>query len=264
MVNERYNLNFSPVKTLFYIALFFFGVTASAQNEALFNKATEAYNVGEYQNAINGYLEILDNGEHSAELYYNLGNAYYKLNQIAPSIYYYEKALLLKPNDAEVENNLAYARNMTLDAIDTIPETGLSKIYDNIVGFLSFDQWSYAAVFFMILFVLLYIAFYYFRYSSRKRLAFVTSIVALLISVTSVVFAFLQYNLYKADQPAIVFASESSVKSEPNLRSQEAFALHEGTKVNILEELNEWKKIRIADGTTGWIPSEDIKTLKDF
>jgi len=252
------------VKKILFIGILLITVIGYAQGEALFNRATEAYNAGDYQKAIDNYLEILEDGQHSAELYYNLGNTYYKLNQIAPSIYYYEKALLLKPNDVEITNNLAYAQNMTLDAIDTMPETGLSKIYQNVVGFLSFDQWAYVGVVFMVLFVLLYIAFYYFRYSSRKRIAFITSIITLLICIVSVVFAFVQYNKFKADRPAIVFANESSVKSEPNKRSQEAFALHEGTKVNVLDELNDWKKIRIADGTTGWIPSEDIKLLKDF
>ena len=253
------------MKKLITILILLFGIAiAQAQEEALFNRATEAYNVGEYQTAVDSYLEILDNGKHSAELYYNLGNAYYKLNQIAPSIYYYEKALLLNPGDAEISNNLAYAQNMTLDAIDKMPETGLAKIYANFIGLLSFDQWGYAAIIFMILFVVLYIAFYYFRYSSRKRIAFVSSIICLLIAIASVVFAFLQYNKFSSDMPAIVFASEVSVKSEPNKRSQEAFTLHEGTKVSVLDELNEWKKIRLSDGTTGWIPSEDIKLLKDF
>ena len=171
---------------------------------------------------------------------------------------------MLRPNDEEIKNNLAYANNMTLDAIETLPETGLSNIYKNIVGQLSFDQWAYLAVAFVILFVFLYIAFYYFRYSSRKRISFVISIVALFLSVVALVFAILQYNKFKDDMPAIVFADESSVKAEPNARSQEAFALHEGTKVNVLEELNDWKKIKIADGSIGWIPAEDIKELKDF
>lgn len=237
---------------------------ASAQNEVLFDRATEAYNGGEYQEAVDNYLEILENGQHSAELYYNLGNTYYKLNQIAPSIYYYEKALLLKPNDREVKNNLSYARNMTLDAIDEMPQTGLSKIYDSVIGLLSYDQWSYVAVVFMLLFVLLYIAFYYFRYASRKRTAFVTSMVSLIFAIVAFVFAYTQYNTFQTDRPAIVFAEETSVKAEPNKKSQEAFALHEGTKVNVLDQLNDWQKIRIADGTTGWIPKEDIKLLKDF
>ncbi len=252
------------MKKIVHILTFLITFTVAAQNEAIFDRATEAYNAGEYQTAVDSYLEILDNGQHSPELYYNLGNAYYKLNQIAPSIYYYEKALLLKPNDSEIKNNLSYARNMTLDAIETMPETGFAKIYNNLLGFLSFDQWGYVAVVFVFLFVLLYIAFYYFRYSSRKRSAFVLSIVSLFIAIVSLVFAYVEYNAFKADRPAIVFAQEVSVKAEPNNTSQEAFALHEGTKVIILDALNEWKKIRIADGTMGWIPSEDIKMLKDF
>ena len=97
------------MKKLLSVVIFLFGLVAFGQNETLFNQATEAYNEGAYQKAVDNYLEILDNGQHSAELYYNLGNSYYKLNQIAPSIYYYEKALLLRPNDEEIKNNLAYA-----------------------------------------------------------------------------------------------------------------------------------------------------------
>jgi len=252
------------LKKLGYILILIMSFTAFAQNDALFNRATGAYNDGKYQAAVDNYLEILDNGKHSAELYYNLGNAYYKLNQIAPSIYYYEKALLLKPNDPEIKNNLSYAQNMTLDAIDTMPETGFARIYNSFLDVLSFDQWGYVAVVFMILFVLLYIGFYYFRYSSRKRLAFILSTVCLFLSMASVVFAYMEYEAFQADRPAIVFAEQASVKSEPNRISQEAFALHEGTKVNVLDELNDWKKIRIADGTIGWIPSEDIRLVKDF
>lgn len=234
------------------------------QNETIFNTGTEAYNEGDYNKAIESYLKILENGEHSAELYYNLGNAYYKLNQIAPSIYYYEKALLLKPNDPEIRNNLGYAQNMTLDAIEMMPETGLSKIYTNIVGMLSFDQWGYAAVAFMMLFVLLYITFYYLNYATQKRIAFILGMFALLLAISATALAYMSYSDFQADRPAIVFTDEVIIKSEPNDRSQEVFRLHEGTKLNVLEEFNDWKKIRIADGQIGWLTSENIKLLKDF
>ena len=252
------------MKQLISIIVMLIAFLGNAQNEALFNRATETYNNGEYQKAIDYYSEILDNGEHSAELYFNLGNAHYKLNQIAPSIYNYEKALLLSPNDKEIKNNLSYARNMTLDAIEVMPETGLSKIYKAVTGIMTFDQWSYTAVIFMFLFVLLYIAFYYFKYATKKRIAFISSIASLFISVMAVVFAFVQYNDFTADQQAIVFDSEVQIKAEPNKRSEAIFVLHEGTKVNVLDELNEWKKIKIVDGKTGWVTSESIKLLKDF
>ncbi len=252
------------MRNIFTFILILFMFSVKAQGEALFNTATDAYNAGDYNKAIENYLEIIEDGQHSAELYFNLGNSYYKLNQVAPSIYYYEKALLLKPNDSEIKNNLSYAQNMTLDAIEVMPETGFSKIYADIVQFLSFDQWAYTAIVFILLFVLLYIGFYYFNYATQKRIAFITSIVSLFVAIVSVVFAFLQFSDYKEDQPAIVFDDEVKVTSEPNKRGQAVFTLHEGTKLNVLEELEEYKKIRIADGQTGWLTSDSIRLLKDF
>ena len=252
------------MKNYLNILLLFFCFWASAQNHALFEKANDAYNKGDYVQAADQYLKIIENGEHSAELYFNLGNAYYKLNQIAPSIYYYEKALLLSPNDSEIENNLAYSQNMTLDAIDILPQTGLASLYKKVTGYFLFDQWAKIAVFLMILFVLLYIAFYFFRYSTRKRIAFIGSLLALFLSIIAAVFAFIEYEDFKSDNPAIVFAQESQVKNEPNNRSAQAFILHEGTKVNVLDTLDEWRKIQLTDGKTGWISSENIKLLKDF
>jgi len=252
------------VKKLLYILFLFLGFLLSAQGETLFNKANEAYNTRDYDKAIENYLKVLENGQHSSELYFNLGNAYYKLNLVAPSIYYYEKALLLKPDDSEIKNNLAYAQNMTLDAIETMPETGIAKIYENVVGFLNFEQWGYTAIVLIFLFVILYIAFYYFTNTRQKRIAFVTSLVSLVIALVSLVFAFLKFADFQANQPAIVFANEVIVKSEPNERSQLLFTLHEGTKLNVLEELEGYKKIQIADGQTGWLSSESIKILKDF
>jgi tetratricopeptide (TPR) repeat protein len=249
---------------IFALLVLLFVSGSNAQHEPLFNNGTEAYNQGDYNKAIASYLGILEQGQHSAELYYNLGNSYYKLNQIAPSIYYYEKALLLKPNDPEIKNNLAYAQNMTLDAIETMPETGVSKIYGSVVGVLSFDQWGYTAVVFMMLFVFLYIAFYYLNYATKKRIAFIAALLFLLMSISATILAFLAFRDFKADQPAIVFSDEVIIKSEPNNRSQEVFRLHEGTKLNVIEEFNDWKKIRIADGQIGWLSSENIKLLKDF
>ena len=252
------------MKRIVSILILLLSLSAVAQNEALFERANKAYNEGEYTLSIANYEKILAQGQHSVELYYNLGNAHYKLNQIAPSIYYYEKALLLEPNNKEVKNNLAYANNMTLDAIDSMPEMGFSKFYNGIVRWLSFDQWAYVAVLAMILFVLLYIAFYFFHYSTRKRIAFIMSLACLLASIFAVAMAFVNYSDFNNDRPAIVFDNEIAVRSEPNERGEGVFILHEGTKVNVLESLNGYQKIKIADGKTGWLPKESIKLLKDF
>lgn len=249
-----------------YIIIFIvlFTSPVSSQNTKLFDDATVAYNEGKYEEAISNYLKILENGEHSSALYYNLGNAYYKTNQIAPSIYYFEKALILNPNDTEILNNLAFAQSLTLDAIQQLPESSITKAYNSFAGLFSFDQWAYLAVFFMLLFILAYIAFYYFRYPRQKRIAFTSSLVFLGVALLSITFAYLEYNNYKQNKPAIVFSEAVVIKSEPNTRSQELFTLHEGTKVNILETLDDWKKIEIGDGKIGWIPKDAIKSLVDF
>ncbi|SHG55006.1 SH3 domain-containing protein [Flagellimonas flava] len=239
-------------------------LTGMAQNSALFSQATEHYNKGEYSKAIENYEKILGNGEHSAELYFNLGNCYYKQNAIGPSILYYEKALLLKPNDAEILNNLGYAQNMRLDAVEEMPKTELGQLYDTVVNFLSFDQWAYLAVGLMLLFVFTYLTYFFLRFATQKRIAFITSVFALILGVLSILMAYLQFQQFTNDNPAIIFSKEIKISSEPNSNSEVVFTLHEGTKVNVLEELNDWKKIRLSDGQTGWLPKENLRLLKDF
>ena len=236
--------------------------TWSQSNNALFNQANNLYNEGKVQDAISTYEKIIENGYHSTELYFNLGNAYYKLNQIAPSIYFYEKALLLSPNDQDAITNLSFANNMTIDAIEVIPELGLSKITNAVVNKLEFDYWAYISVGMVLLFVVL-IILYYFSYSTtRKRITFLLAFTSLFLGVLSLAISFKKFDYDKNNNPAIVFAQESEVKTEPNLRSEGAFELHEGTKVQVLETYDSnWTKIKIADGKTGWISSEDIKAL---
>ncbi|QWX83437.1 tetratricopeptide repeat protein [Cellulophaga sp. HaHaR_3_176] len=252
------------MKKILYILVLGFCFYGFAQNDSFFEKGNKAYNEGIYDDAESFYLKIIENGEHSSELYFNLGNVYYKQNKIAPSIYYYEKALLLDPNNTDIKNNLAYAQNMSLDAIEVLPETGLFKIYKNATSFLTFEQWAYASIGLMLLFVVGYILYFFLRYSTQKRISFVTSLICLLLSIITIVIAYTKYRTIEANKPAIVFDKEVIVKSEPNNRSSEIFRLHEGTKVNVLDELNQWKKIRISDGKTGWLTSKSIKDIKDF
>jgi tetratricopeptide (TPR) repeat protein len=252
------------MKQLIYILAYLVSVLTFAQNNQVFDEANALYNDASYTEALEKYKTILDSGEHSAELYFNIANAHYKLNHIAPSIYYYEKALLLKPNDKDIQNNIAFARNMTVDAIDSVPEVGISKIIKNITNTMSFDAWAKTAIVCIMLFVMLFIAYYFTYSTSKKRFAFVASNVSLLLAIGSLVFAFHKFKLVNNDQPAIVFAQETKIKSEPNLRSSEAFILHEGTKVQVLDTVSNWKKIKLSDGKTGWIMNDDIKMVKTF
>ena len=235
-----------------------------AQNETLFEQGNKLYNEGKYAEAIDKYEAILKTDQHSAELYFNLANSHYKLSNVAPSVYFYEKALQLKPKDRDILNNKAFANNMTVDDIEVLPEVGLSKFVRKASTSMTFDSWAKLTVALVIIFVVL-VLLYYFSYSTnKKRLAFVGSFIALFLTITSLGFSFHNFNLQKTNNPAIVFAQESQVKSEPNLRSNEAFTIHEGTKVQVLDTVNNWKEIKLADGKTGWIIGEDIRLLNDI
>lgn len=252
------------IKGLLFLLFAILCTESHAQSEVLFEKATEAYNEGEFEKAISFYDDILKNGKHSAELYFNLGNCYYKMDEIGPSIYYYEKALLLQPNDSEIKNNLGFAQNMKLDAIDEIPKTAMKRFHDSLVLAFSPDQWGYFAVAMIILFVLGFITYYILYEATHKRIAFIAANAALFIAIFCIIMGYLGIRNQKLQNPAIIFEREVVITSEPNERSEKVFALHEGTKVNVLESLESWSKVRIADGQTGWMPSESLKILKDF
>ncbi|NRD18804.1 tetratricopeptide repeat protein [Winogradskyella eckloniae] len=235
-----------------------------SQNDAVFEEANTLYNNGKFAEAIDKYESILKSEQHSAELYYNLGNANYKLNNVAPSIYYFEKALLLNPNDKEIQNNLAFAQNMTIDAIEVVPKVGFSRLINNVVNTFSTDAWAKITVACILTFVVLFLVYHFSYSTSKKRIAFVTSIISLCVAFFSVAMAFQKSGLDKKDNPAIVFAQESRVKSDPNQASEEVFRLHEGTKVDVVETYQDWSKIQLSDNSTGWIPAKDIKLLQIF
>ena len=246
------------------LLIFCFSFFGYSQNNQLFEEANALYNIGKYAESIEKYEGILESEVHSSELYFNLANANYKLNNIAPSVYYYEKALLLSPNDEEIKNNLAFARNMTIDAIDTVPDVGFAKILKNFVTTLNADTWAIIAVIGVFVFVLLFLLYHFAQATSRKRLAFIISVASLFVACLSVAMAFQRVQLDNKDNPAIVFAQESRVKADPNKMSEEVFRLHEGTKIQVLDTYEDWKKIQLSDNSIGWIPSEDIKLLSNF
>ena len=249
------------MRQMIYIFCFFLTWNGFAQNEPIFEQGKEMYKAEKYQQALEQWNKILDNGAHSAALYFNLGNAHYKMNNIGESIYYYEKALQLSPNDSEIKNNLAFAQNATVDDIEPLPETIFSKWYSNLSGILTYNGWAVLSVLFSIGFVFLFLVYYISITEGRKRLFFTSSLIVLGLLMVSFTMAFLMYDQAKNDHPAIIFSEKIEVRSEPNLGSEVSFSLHEGTKVQIISRDSDWVRITIPDGKDGWIPNSDLKEL---
>ncbi|QHI37681.1 Photosystem I assembly protein Ycf3 [Kordia antarctica] len=246
---------------MFLVFISSFALAFGQDNTALFDAANKAYNDGNYAEAIVNYKSILETENHSAAIYYNLGNAYYKRNEIGPSVYYFEKALQLSPNDTDILNNLAYAKNMTIDAIEALPKTQLSKFVGNITGTFTYNQWAWIAVICGFLCVISFLLYQFAYQTLKKRIYFIVSFITFLFILGTVAIAYQQYGKVQKDRPAIIFATETTVKAEPNLRSDAVFVLHEGTKVQVLDTIDSWKKIQLIDGKTGWIVAEDVNEL---
>lgn len=244
---------------IFMAFCLFFNIGYSQTADQFFESGNKAYAAGDYQQAVEAYQKVEDAGQESAALYYNLGNANYKLNRIAPSVYNYERALRLKPNDADIKNNLVFAQNMTIDAVAPLPQNTFTKWYNNTLNLLSLNGWAILAVILILVFMGSFIAYRFVYATVQKRLFFTTTSVALIFSLLALFFAFRSQMRIKNDRPAIVFSPSAEVRAEPRLSSDEAFVLHEGAKVLILSENEEWQEIRLVDGKEGWIPKTDVK-----
>lgn len=247
------------MKNIFYIVLLATQIIL-AQNG--FERGNVLYQKGNYTEAINAYQSVLDTKQQSAELYFNIGNCYYKMNQVAPAIYNYEKALVLNPNDTEILNNLKFAHKLQIDEIKVVPKVGFEKLIRDFTATFHYDAWGWISVSIAVIFLLFFIGYYFSQTTVSKRIFFVGMFILVFLIVISVLSAIFEKNHYENERPAIVFAEVISVKNEPKSSGSEVVVLHEGTKVYVLEGLDNWKKIQLTDGTQGWIENSAIKEVK--
>lgn len=247
---------------MFKLFLILFFLNTQSQVEVVFDEGNALYNQGNYAEAIEKYTSIINNGSESAELYYNLGNAYYKINDIANSIFYFEKSLLLDPNNNETINNLSFSQNMTIDRIETVPVNQVSKFISKFTNLFDYNTWFLISILFEFLSIIVFSLYLFNKNSNTKKRYFSIGSIFLFCFI---IFLILSINLkseYKKNNPAILFDSRISFKSEPNERSEELFLLNEGTKVNVLEKINEWSLIELSNGSKGWIFNSTYQLIK--
>lgn len=247
------------MKNIVYIVLLVSQVFF-AQSE--FAKGNELYKNGKYEQAIDAYNSELSAKKQSADLYFNLGNCYYKLNKVAPAIYNYEKALVLKPNDNDIANNLRFAQKRTVDEIKVVPKVGFAKLTRDFTAIYHYNTWAWISVGFSVLFLVSFLGYYFSALTLYKRLFFFGMFVMLLLLLISVLSSIFEKRHFKNERPAIVFAEMTDVKSEPQNKGASVVVLHEGTKVFVKETVDNWKKIQLTDGTEGWIDNDAIREVK--
>ena len=230
--------------------------------DSLWNEGVAAYSAGRWNDAAVAWEGIYDAGIRGSELYYNLASAYFKLGETGKAILFYERALKEDPSDKDVRYNLEFARGMTQDRIEDVPEFILKTWIKKATYLFSSDLWAVLSILFFAGALALLLLFLLGSSSGARRTGFFTGIAALLIAV----FCFASASSQRADasrkDEAIVMRPVSSVKSSPSSDSaKDLFILHEGTKVKILDEVDLWMNIELSDGRQGWIATKDIEII---
>ena len=235
---------------------------AQSYPDSLWTSGVEAYTAGDYASAVQDWEEVRATGLMSKELYYNLGNAYFKTGEIAPAILWYERALRLDPSDADVRYNLEFARSQTQDRIEEVPEIFFEAWGHSMCYLLPSNTWAVLSIVFLAATVVLALLFLLGSTRGRRRLGFFAGIVTLLLALLGWDFAQWQRTEARQQNRAIVMRPVSSVKSSPSAdTAKDLFILHEGTSVKVLDTVSGYTNIEIADGRQGWLPSKDIEII---
>ena len=248
---------------IFILAIIAFSANSEAQtpNSELIKQANEAYSKQDYTKATDLYKKVISNGYESFELYYNLGNSYFKTNQLSSAILYYEKAKKINPSDEDLEFNLKVANSRIVDKIEVIPELFIKTWSNNLVSLFNADNWAKITVITFFLFFILLIFYLFSRTMILRKFAFWFSILFLAFAVTSYVFAKHMFNDVNKIKEAVIFTPTINIKSSPDQSSVDLFVIHEGLKVRITDQVNDWYEIRIANGSKGWLKTTDLEII---
>ncbi len=229
--------------------------------DSLITRANLYYANQMYEQAAELYQQVVDTGLVSSELYYNLGNAYFKQHNIPKAILYYEKARLLDPGNEDIKYNLELARSYVTDKVEVIPRFFLVGWYHWFLERMSSDGWAWVSIIAFVLGLFLLTLFVFSKRSAWKKTGFTGGVVILFFSLLSFFFAWQSRDILTAHDHAIVMQPAVTVKSSPDENGTDLFVIHEGTKVAVVESADHWTEIRLDDGSKGWLPDDTITKI---
>ena len=252
------------VVRLVTLMVFMLGVYAHAQVQELnsvFDDANKLYLEQKYDAAINHYESILKSGYENGELYFNLGNAYYKSGKIQNAMLNYERAKKFMPNDEDLQFNMHLVELQLIDKVDPIPEL---FFYQWMNKFANLLPQKTIVILMYLLFLLTLGLFSFFLFAKtyeQKRYTLLAGMFTAVLLVFGVANFFIQSYQQSKSVFAIVMADVSNIKSAPDKKGNDLFVIHKGLKIQVLDNVNQWTKIRLADGKVGWIPQTEVETI---
>jgi tetratricopeptide (TPR) repeat protein len=244
-----------------FLLLILFTISATGNTAEQFDKANLLYRSGNYKEAARSYETLLAGGYASSALYYNLGNAYYKLDNIPKAIINYERALKINPSDEDIAFNLRLANINTVDKIEPIPKLFYEQWWENFISKYNDENWSklgIAALWLSFIFGVIYL---FGSSIFMKKTGFFISLQFIVTGFFLLSTAGIQHHRLTSNKSAVIIETSAYIKSSPDEKSTNLFMLHAGTRIDIIDELKGWKKIRIANGNVGWISDNEIEII---
>ncbi|MBQ9146690.1 MAG: tetratricopeptide repeat protein [Rikenellaceae bacterium] len=234
---------------------------ATIGNEQMWDDANTAYVNANYPRALELYHAIEERGLASAKLYYNMGNAYFKTDDMGHAILYYNKALRLAPGDADIRYNLDVANSYTKDRIQVVPELFLTRWVRTVRQTISGNAWAVLSLLFFAMMLFSVMVYLLVQSLLFRKIGFFASIVGLLLFVVTTAFAVTERREATSPSEAIVMNASVSVKAAPEKNATDMFVLHEGTKVRVGDRVENWIEVTIADGNKGWLEERAIEMI---
>lgn len=234
---------------------------AKADVKSVMQKGNVYYKNNQYQLAIDEYDKLIKQGYEGTSLYYNLGNAHYRLGKIGYAILYYEKALKLSPNDEDVKHNLKLARINIKDKVETLPTFFIFNIWESVLASLSVSGWTVFVYIVFILLLLCFIAYFFSRTSTQQRVSFFSGVGVFAVLILVIILLAVKMNKEFNIKDGIIVSNVVTVKSSPDNSSKDEFIVHEGLEVRLEDKVDNWVKIRLDDGKLGWISEENLRQI---
>jgi tetratricopeptide (TPR) repeat protein len=246
---------------LIFISVYAQTVTAQNTKRDKFYQGVTFFTAGSYKEALQTWTELYNTGYRSANLEYNIGNAYFKINNIPFAILFYERAILLKPADEDINYNLQVSRTLIVDRFQEIPELFFVRWYNFISLIFSTNTWAKLSLTSFIIFLLSLSLYLYSTRHNHKVIGFWSAVFFIFLSASTLAFTIRNKSLVYDSHKAIISSPVLSGKSSPDKSGTDLFVLHEGTKVTVEDEVGEWLEIRLSDGNKGWVPVNSLISI---
>lgn len=237
------------------------GIASAVDVEEVMNKANKEYREGNFTSAITEYEKLLTDGYKGTSLFYNLGNAHYRIGKLGYAILYYEKALKLSPGDEDVKHNLSLAYSGTIDKIETMPKFFFFEWWEDFLTIFSIDGWIVFALIIYLLLLAVIAAYFFAGQIIHPRISFFSGTVILIILLVSISVTAVKLNRENKRLEAIIVENSVVVKLSPDIQGKDGFVVHEGLKILLEDEIDDWKKIRLPDGKFGWVKDYQIAII---